>query len=206
MGVILASFSGSLTSAVSSAVAVSGDPTLWYVTRAAAVCAYVLLSLTAILGLTRALLRSTRPEAIAAIWLLDELHPFASVLTVAFVAVHLVSLIFDPVVPFSLVNLLLPIDEPYAPLATSLGVLGLYALAVVLLSSWLRRSLPYAFWRKLHAFSFAAYALVTLHGIFAGTDSGTPWMLAVYLASAGVVLLLALARLLARPQVAQARA
>jgi tetrahydromethanopterin S-methyltransferase subunit E len=47
----------------------------------------------------------------------------------------------------------------------------------------------------LHYTSFAAFILVTLHGIFAGSDSGEPWMRALYLGVSGVVTLLILARI-----------
>jgi sulfoxide reductase heme-binding subunit YedZ len=179
----------------------SSDPTLWYITRAAGISAYALLALTAVLGLARSVLRAAHTNALGAIWLLDEVHPFVAVLAAAFIALHLVTLVFDPVVPFSVANLLLPIDEPYQPFATSLGVFGLYAIVIVLLSSWLRRALPYSFWRGLHFISFAAFALVTAHGILVGTDSGEPWMRIIYVVSAALVILLVLARLLARPQI-----
>lgn len=184
----------------------NSDPTLWYITRATGISAYVLLALTAALGLLRTTLRAAQIGAPGAIWLLDGIHPFAALLAAGFVLLHMVTLAFDPVVPFGLANLLLPLDEPYAPFATSLGVLGLYACAVVLVSSWLRRALPYGVWRGLHGVSFAAFALVTLHGILAGTDSGKPWMWVVYVVSAGVVALLVVVRLLARPQTAPAAA
>ncbi len=178
----------------------SGDPTLWYITRAAAISAYALLALGVVLGLARSALRAARIGALGSIWLLDGLHPFAAILAAAFIALHLVTLVFDPVVPFSLANLVLPVGEPYAPLATSLGVLSLYGIAMLLFSSWLRRALPYSFWRGLHSISFAAFALVTLHGILAGTDTSQPWMRAVYGVSGAMVMLLVLVRLLARPQ------
>lgn len=182
----------------------SGDPTLWYVTRAAGISAYVLLSLTVMFGLLRSTLRVSRSGGAGTIWFLDEAHQFAALLAAAFVTLHLVALVFDPVVPFRVSNLVLPIGEPYQPFATSLGVLGLYALAIVLFSSWFRRALPYGFWRGLHAISFASFALVSLHGILDGTDSGAGWMRLVYLFVLALVGLLVIARLLAQPRAAQA--
>src|SRR5690348_3655534 len=122
------------------------DPTLWYVTRAAAISAYLLLALTAAMGLLRSILRSARAGSAGLRWLIDEVHQYAAALAAIFIVLHLGSLLFDPVVPFALVNLLVPIAEPYRPLATNLGVFGLYVLGAVLLSSWMRRSLSYGFW------------------------------------------------------------
>jgi predicted ferric reductase len=177
------------------AASTTTNPLLWYVTRAAATSAYVTLSVTVIFGLFRSLARVSRLRNPRVLWLLDELHPYLAVLTLALVALHLLSLIFDPLIPFTLLNLLLPFDQPYRPLAVDLGVLALYGLAVVWLSSWMKRRITYASWRTLHYVSFAAFVLVTLHGIFAGTDSSAPWMRVLYLGTSGVVALLTLARI-----------
>lgn len=187
--------------------ATSANPFLWYVTRAAAVSGYITLSLTVVLGLFRSLARFSRLRHARALWLLDELHPYLAVLTLAFVVFHLIALIFDPLIPFSLLNLLLPFDQPYRPLAVDLGVLALYTLAVVWLSSWVKRRIAYASWRALHYTSFLAFALVTFHGIFAGTDSAEPWMRLVYVIVLGVVTLLTLARIFwpAPPQTSPSR-
>lgn len=174
----------------------SDDPTLWYVTRAAAISAYILLALAVIVGQLRSAFRSTGSRAPWLIWLLDEGHQYIAALAAVFVALHLVTLLFDPVVPFTVVNLLLPLDEPYRATAVNLGVFGLYALVAVLLSSWLRRALSYGFWRALHFVSFLVFALITLHGILAGADSSQPWMQAVYGVAAGLVVALMGLRLL----------
>jgi methionine sulfoxide reductase heme-binding subunit len=182
--------------AASAHSAAAANPLLWYVTRAAAVSSYVVLSLTVMLGMVRSL---TRVGRMRVSWLLDETHQFLALLTVALVALHLLSLVFDPLVPFTPLNLLLPVAEPYRPFAVDLGVLALYALGIVALSSWLRRYIAYASWRTLHAVSFVAFFLVTLHGVFAGSDAGAPWMRLIYLAATGVVMLLAFVRLFWAP-------
>ena len=182
----------SITLAATSATA---NPFLWYVTRAAATSAYITLSVTVIIGLFRSLARVSRLRNTRALWLLDELHPYLAVLTLALVVFHLLSLVFDPLIPFSLFNLLLPFDQPYRPLPVDLGVLALYGLVAVWLSSWVKRRIAYASWRTLHYTSFAAFVLVTIHGILAGSDSGEPWMRVLYLGVSGVVALLILARI-----------
>lgn len=193
IGTALAASSARL---VATASATTANPLLWYVTRAAAVSAYVTLTVTVLWGIARSLVRVSHVRSRWAIWLLDEAHPFLALLTAAFVALHLLSLVFDPLIPFSLLNLLLPFGEPYRPVAVALGVLALYGLAVVLLSSWLRRYISHARWRALHYTSFAVFALVTLHGLLAGSDAGQPWMHAVYLAGSGAVAALVVARIL----------
>jgi methionine sulfoxide reductase heme-binding subunit len=175
--------------------ATAANPFLWYVTRAAATSAYITLSATVILGLFRSLARVSRIRNARALWLLDEIHPYLAVLTLALVVFHLLSLIFDPLIPFSVLNLLLPLDQPYRPLPVDLGVLALYGLVVVWLSSWVKRRIKYTSWRALHYTSFFAFLLVTFHGIFAGSDSAEPWMRLLYMSISAVVTLLILVRI-----------
>ena len=130
------------------------NPTLWYVTRAAGVSAYVLLAIVVDLGILLSLARQLETHVS---WVLDELHQFLSLLTAALVALHLGALLIDPFITFSLANLLLPLNEPYQPLGITFGVLGLYALLVLLASSWSRRFLPRRFWRGLHYLSFCRF-------------------------------------------------
>lgn len=175
----------------------TADPTLWYVTRAAAVSAYVLLLVVVDLGMLRSMAREL---SVRVSWLLDEVHQFISLLAAGFVALHLLALLFDPFIRFSLLNLLLSLDQPYKRIAVDLGVIALYALAVVLASSWLRRRMSQRTWRGLHYASFAVFFLVTLHGLLAGSDAGQPWMHALYVGAAASVLFLVVARLFAQPR------
>jgi methionine sulfoxide reductase heme-binding subunit len=177
------------------------NPTLWYVTRAAGVSAYVLLAIVVDLGILLSLGRQLETHVS---WVFDELHQFLSLLTAALVALHLGALLIDPFITFSFANLLLPLDEPYQPVGVTFGVLGLYALLVLLASSWLRRFLPRRFWRSLHYLSFAAFVLVTAHGLFAGSDAGLGWMRSVYFAASASALFLTVMRVVLVPRNAKA--
>ncbi|MGO8951426.1 MAG: hypothetical protein ACLQUY_27985 [Ktedonobacterales bacterium] len=179
----------------------SSDPTLWYVTRAAGVSAYVLLAMVVDLGIVGSLARQLG-ERIS--WVVDEAHQFLALLAAAFVALHLGVLLFDPFITFSLANLLLPFGEPYQPLGVSLGVLGFYALLIVLASSWLRRFLSRQLWRGLHYISFVVFVLVTLHGLLSGSDAGLAWMRSIFFAASASMLFLTVMRLVLQPHSAEA--
>jgi predicted ferric reductase len=175
-----------------SARATQADPVLWYLTRTTAVAAYVALTFTVILGMLRAIAR-TSSERLS--WVVDELHLFIASLTGGLIAGHLVSLKLDPFIPFAYNNLFFPGDQPYRPLATNLGVFAFYTMTVVLISSWFRALIPYRFWRFLHVFSFVAFGLVTAHGLLAGSDASEPWQRALYGMAVGAVGFLTLLRL-----------
>jgi sulfoxide reductase heme-binding subunit YedZ len=180
------------------AAASTASSPLWYLTRASAVTAYISITVGAVLGLSRSIAGLGR---IKTPWTLDEAHQFLAVLTAGFVLLHLVTLLFDHFnnIAFSLVNLLVPLNEPYAPFAVDLGVVAMYALAIVLFSSWLRRRIANVAWRTLHYLSFAVFVLVTLHGLLAGSDSGSAWMRLIYIAAIGVVGLMVFIRFVSPP-------
>jgi methionine sulfoxide reductase heme-binding subunit len=177
------------------------DPTLWYVTRAAGVAAYALLAVVVDFGILLSLARQLETRVS---WVLDDLHQFLALLTAAMIALHLGVLLFDPFITFSLANLLLPFGEPYQPLGISVGVLALYALLILLVSSWLRRYIPRRVWRTLHYVSFAAFVLVTAHGLLAGSDAGLGWLRSVFFAATASTFFLSIMRLVLVPRSAEA--
>ena len=169
----------------------AASPVLWYLTRTMGVSAYIALAISVMLGMLRTIARKSS-ERIS--WIVDELHQFVATLAGLLVVGHLLALKFDTFMPFSLINLLLPVNEPYMPTAVAFGVFGFYAMVLLLLSSWLRRRLRYSWWRGIHYVSFIAFGLVTLHGWFAGSDSGEPWMRAIYAFSTSAVVFLIVVR------------
>ena len=163
------------------------DPTLWYVTRAAGAAAYLLLTVTTALGMgisTKAFDSVSRRRTVL------DVHQVLTVLMVGFIALHLITLALDPFLSFSIAQLVWPFGETYQPVWVAMGVIGLYALLVVTGSSWLRRFMAYRTWRALHYVSAVAFVALTLHGLLAGTDAATPWMLGIYVASALTILAL----------------
>lgn len=176
------------------------SPTLWYLTRASAIAAYALLTLTVILGMLRSVARQAS-ERLS--WVADELHQVAATLMAVMIVTHLLTLVFDPYLPFSVVNVLMPFGEPYRPTAVRIGVFALYVMALVLFTSWFRRRLSYRAWRGIHYFSVLAFVLTTAHGFLAGSDNGEPWMRAMYAGAAGAVAFLLLVRMFAGPAVSQ---
>lgn len=183
--------------------ATTANPFMWYVTRAAASSSYITLTLLVILGIARSM---TRLSGGRVAWWLDESHQFLALLTAGLVGLHLISLLFDALIPFSLVNLFIPVSEPYRPFAVTVGVFTMYGMVAVLASSWLRRRLGHAKWRLIHYLSFAVFAGVTLHGVLAGSDSSQPWMIFIYVAAAISVGLLTFIRIFSRPAAPPARA
>ena len=140
----------------------------WYVARAGGILAFALLSTSVVLGLLlsgRAKLERWPRFA------LEDVHRFVGLLAGSFIAIHVVALLFDSYLPFSLRSILVPGVAPYRPLAVALGVITAELLAALAITNRYRKQLPHAFWRRAHYLNFAVWLLALLHGIAAGTDT-----------------------------------
>jgi predicted ferric reductase len=168
----------------------------WYISRAAALTAYLLLTATVCLGL---LVRTRMLEWLAARWRWFDLHQFTSLLALGFVLLHVFSLLGDTFIGFSLDQLLIPFGSPYRPLEVAAGVIALYLLLLVTASSYAQRLIGHRTWRALHYASFAVFALALAHGIFAGSDSSQPWASGLYWISGLVVAVLTVWRIRQAP-------
>lgn len=172
------------------------DPTYWLLARASGLVAYAILTASVLAGLVlkaRPLGQSVSPAVIV------DIHRFLALLGLGALAIHGIALVLDDAVDIGLAALLVPGAAPYRPLATALGVLAAELMVLVYVSFPLRRRIGAKAWRALHWFTYLVFALATLHGLAAGTDSGRTWMLALYGAAVGAVLAAVAWRLLVPP-------
>jgi DMSO/TMAO reductase YedYZ heme-binding membrane subunit len=70
----------------------------------------------------------------------------------------------------------------------------MYLTVIVLVSSWIRRGIGPAWWRKLHVLAVPAFSLTMVHGIAAGSDSMSPWMWLMYSSTGLIVVAMLLVR------------
>lgn len=161
------------------------DPTFWLLARSSGLVAYALLTASVLAGLivkARPLGRSVSPAAIV------DVHRFLALLGLGALVLHGAALVLDDAVDIGLGALLVPGASPYRPLATALGVLAAQLMVLIYLSFSQRRRIGAKAWRALHWLTYLVFALATLHGLAAGTDSGRTWALALYGAAVGAVL------------------
>lgn len=169
----------------------------WYISRSSGWVAFVLLATTVVwglLGVTRLIDRPGLPR-----WLHD-LHRFLALLTVAFTAVHLGALVADNYVHIGWRELFVPYALDWRPGAVTWGIVALYLLVAVQVSSWLRRRLPRRLWVGLHMLSYPALWMVAAHGLTAGTDAGNLGVRAGVMFVVGVVAFCTLTRVLGGTQ------
>jgi methionine sulfoxide reductase heme-binding subunit len=158
--------------------------TLWYTARAGGLLGFALLTASVVLGLGlsgRPRLRHWPRFAV------EDVHRFAGLLAGSFVGIHVLALLLDTYVPFSLPQILVPGTASYRPLATALGVVALELLAALAIANRYRKRLSYRYWRRTHYLNFAVWVLALVHGITSGTDSGTLWAVTLYAVAAAMV-------------------
>jgi DMSO/TMAO reductase YedYZ heme-binding membrane subunit len=170
-----------------------GSKTAWYLTRSAGVVAYILLAASTIWGilLSSKIIKEAVPAALAL-----ATHNILSWLAIAFTGGHVISLLFDTYFSYTVADLLIPFIGPFRPGWVGMGVIAMYVMLLTTFSFYVRKQIGQKWWRRLHFLTFAAYALVTVHGFMAGTDSGNPGMRLMYVGSTLIVLFLTNYRLL----------
>ncbi len=173
----------------------------WYVARSAGIVAWLFAGTSVLTGLilsSRAAHGVRRPN-----WQLD-LHRHQATLSLAAVALHIGALVLDSYVHFGVLEVLVPGRAHWKPLPVSLGIVSLYLLVALEVTSLLRRHIPKRVWKAIHFSSLGAYLLTTAHLLFAGTDRGNHLLLGSVLALtvANIVLLTyrILTRVASRPQ------
>ncbi len=162
----------------------------WYLARSSGIVAWALVAASVVWGLflsTRILGTKPRPA-----WLLD-LHRYLGGLALTFTGIHLVSLVLDSYVHFGLVQLLVPLTSSYRPGAVAWGIVGLYLLLAVELTSLARKRLSKRVWRAAHLLSFPLFALSTVHGLLAGTDGTSRPLFAAMAGTSALVAVLTVA-------------
>jgi predicted lysophospholipase L1 biosynthesis ABC-type transport system permease subunit len=102
-------------------------------------------------------------------WLLD-LHRMLGGLALVFTAVHVGAILLDTYVHFGLVEVLVPFASKWHPVAVAWGIVAMYLLVAVEVTSLLRSRLSKSLWRKVHYASFPLFVSATVHGLTAGTD------------------------------------
>ena len=167
--------------------------TPWYFTRSSGTVAYLLLAGSTIWGLllSSKIIKEGVPAALSL-----AMHNTLSWLALALTSLHALALFFDSYYTYRLADITIPFIGPYRPEWVGLGIIGFYLMFLTSISFSFRKQIGQKRWRKLHYLSFAAFIMVTAHGVMAGTDSGNLGMTVVYWGSGLLVLFLTNYRIL----------
>jgi hypothetical protein len=170
------------------------DQVFWFAARGAGIVCWVAAAFSILIGLlmpTRALgRRPTLP------WLLD-LHRYFGAMSMVFLAVHMVALWADAFVDFAWSELFVPGVAEVPGLSRwslALGVGAGWLLALVELSSLVKKHISARLWHTVHLSAFGVVIAGAVHAVEAGSDSDNRYLVAAGTSVAVAVALLTIVR------------
>jgi sulfoxide reductase heme-binding subunit YedZ len=185
------------------ALAANSTQVTWYVTRAAGLTAYLLVWLSTVWGL--AVSNKIFDPVLHRAFTYD-FHQFISLLAIGFIVIHMVVLLADQYLPFSVAQILVPFTADYRPVWTGLGTIAMYLTLIVSITFYIRRWIGQKTFRVIHLVSYLAFFGAAAHGLLAGTDSPLWTVQAMYIGTTLVVVFLTAYRIFMSVQAKRQRA
>jgi methionine sulfoxide reductase heme-binding subunit len=152
------------------------DTLLWYATRGAGVVSLMLLTAVVVLGIVSVMRWQT------ASWprfLTTGFHRNLALTTLIFLGIHVVTAVVDPFTALGWEAAIVPFSSPYRRFWLGLGVVGVYLLLAIVLTSLLRPLFGPRVWRLVHWLAYGMWPVALIHSIGTGTDPRFAWMLAI---------------------------
>lgn len=150
------------------------DSILWFATRGAGIVSLVLLTAVVVLGITAAM-RWQTPS-----WprfLTTGFHRNLALTTLVFLAIHIITAVVDPFTALGWSAAIIPFSSAYRTFWLGLGVVAVYLLLAIVITSLLRPLFGARVWRFIHWLTYAMWPIALVHGIGTGTDFRFSWML-----------------------------
>jgi len=152
------------------------SPVLWYTTRATGIVALVLLTVTMVLGTVNSNRISTaRWPGFAR----QDLHKQISLMSVCFVAIHVLTSVLDTYVDIGWTSILVPFTSAYDRFWIALGTISVDLTLAVAISSLVRHRMNARLWRAIHWAAYVSWPVALAHTFGSGTDATQPWMIAL---------------------------
>jgi len=175
----------------------------WYASRATGIVALLLLTAVLVLGIL--VNRQGRLPGLPR-FAVTDLHRNLSLLSVAFIVVHVLTAVADTYVHIPLISAVVPFASGYERLWLALGAVSLDIMLAMIVTSLLRGRLNRILWRAVHLLAYASWPVAFAHSIGSSKDLQQGWMLGLAVACALIVSAAAIWRLAhAARQVPRAR-
>lgn len=148
-------------------------PGLWYATRATGLVALLLLTFSVVLGvLTAGRFDSSRWPRFVTL----GLHRNASLLTVVFLFLHVLTTVVDTYTSISVTAAFVPFSSAYRTFWLGLGAVASDLVLALIATSLVRLRLGYRAWRAIHWLAYVSWPIALGHALGTGTDPGRAWM------------------------------
>ena len=156
----------------------------WYASRATGIVSLLLLTAVLVLGIL--VNRQGRLPGLPR-FAVTGLHRNLSLLSVAFIAVHIVTAVLDTYVHIPLLSAVVPFASGYERLWLGLGAISLDLMVAMIVTSLLRGRMNRIVWRAIHLLAYACWPVAFAHSLGSSTDLQQGWLLGLPVACALVV-------------------
>lgn len=95
-----------------------------------------------------------------------KIHNWTGYVALSLTLLHVVLLLLSTDAKFRIVDALYPMVGPKQPVINTLGALALYALIVIVVTSYYRAAIGHDRWRIIHYGTYLAASLFFVHGIW----------------------------------------
>src|SRR6266487_3233252 len=146
----------------------------WYASRATGIVALLLLTAVLVLGIL--VNRQGRLPGLPR-FAVTNLHRNLSLLSVAFIAVHIFTAVLDTFVHIPLLSAVIPFASGYERFWLGLGAISLDIMLAMIVTSLLRGRLNRILWRAVHLLAYASWPVAFAHSIGSSKDLQQGWML-----------------------------
>lgn len=152
---------------------VASGTAYWYLTRGTGAVALLLLTLAIVLGvLGISRFSSDRLPR----FLVQGLHRNLTLLSVAFVLVHVVTTVLDGYAPIGIAAAVIPFVSLYRPIWLGLGAISFDLLLALVATSLLRVWVGPRLWRAIHWLAYVCWPVALVHSLGTGTDAHHGWL------------------------------
>jgi sulfoxide reductase heme-binding subunit YedZ len=162
----------------------SQDTAFWYASRATGVIALLLLTAVLVLGIL--VNRQGRLPGLPR-FAVTSLHRNISLLSVAFIVVHVLTAVLDSYVSIPLISSVVPFASGYERFWLGLGTVSLDLMLAMIITSLLRGRLNRILWRAIHLLAYLSWPVAFAHSIGSSTDLQRGWLLGLGIACAVAV-------------------
>ena len=164
----------------------SGSTAFWYASRATGIVALLLLTAVLVLGIL--VNRQGRLPGLPR-FAVTSLHRNLSLLSVAFIATHVLTAVLDTYVSIPATAGVVPFVSGYERFWLGLGAISFDLMLAMIVTSLLRGRLNRVLWRAIHLLAYLSWPVAFAHSIGSSKDLQHGWLL--YLAVGCALLVLA---------------
>jgi methionine sulfoxide reductase heme-binding subunit len=146
----------------------------WYASRATGIVALLLLTAVLVLGIL--VNRQGRLPGLPR-FAVTDIHRNLSLLTLAFIAIHVLTAVLDTYVHIPLLSAVVPFASGYERLWLGLGAISLDLMLAMIVTSLLRGRMNRVLWRTIHLLAYASWPIAFAHSLGSSKDLQQGWLL-----------------------------